>query len=71
MTKLKIAIVSLFSVSLVNFCIAGDSKKLSPLYSIEVDKNRIHFDVKSSGCTKAYDFQVALNQSIVPATLVL
>jgi len=69
MTKLQITIVSLFSVLLANSCVAGGSNKLSSLYGIEVDKNRIHFEVISSGCTKADDFQVALNQSIVPVSL--
>ena len=69
MTKLKLVVVAVFILVLAGPCIAGGSSQTAVLYGIKVDTKRVLFEVKSTGCTRAKDFQVTLNKATEPATL--
>jgi len=69
MIKLRIAAIGIFSMILAYSCIASSPRQMELLYGVSIDKNKIYFVVKSSGCSHAEDFQVALKKAKEQLTL--
>jgi len=53
--------ISLFGLMLANSCFAKKNSKIETLYELSLYNKSVHFDVKSTGCTRSEDFKVKLS----------